>query len=113
MTLLRKTPLLLVLALSAPLAFAAKVDKVTPADPAATAETGATASAGQKSWADLDADKNGSLTQAEAGVVPALADVFAKADANADGALTGDEYRAYVDANAKAGAQKGTTSGSK
>jgi len=38
----------------------------------------------------------GKLTKAEAGTVPALGQVFDKADGNADGALTADEYKAYV-----------------
>ncbi len=50
----------------------------------------------KKSWSDIDADKNGKLTKAEAGTVPALAKVFDRADGNADGALTTDEYKAYT-----------------
>lgn len=52
-------------------------------------------------WADLDADKNGSLSKSEADAVPSLGAVFDKADANADGALTGDEYKAYVAMNGR------------
>jgi hypothetical protein len=60
----------------------------TPAAPAATPA--------KKSWADVDADKDGKLTKAEAGTVPALVRVFDQADGNADGALTADEYKAYA-----------------
>lgn len=50
----------------------------------------------KKSWADVDADKDGNLSKAEASAVPALGQVFDKADANADGSLSADEYKAYV-----------------
>ena len=55
-----------------------------------------TASPEKKSWADVDADKDGKLTKTEAAAVPALGQVFDKADGNTDGALTADEYKAYV-----------------
>ncbi|RDZ27217.1 EF-hand domain-containing protein [Lysobacter silvisoli] len=100
-------------ALSAPMAFAQEAEQAPPADqaqsadaaqtsdPAATPATpaapAATAAAPQKkSWNDVDADKNGSLSKAEAEAVPALTQVFDKADSNADGALTAEEYKAYV-----------------
>lgn len=95
--------------LSAPLAFAqsaeASAEAAPPAEAAAQAETsaqGATAATGtgvapaKKSWADVDADKDGKLTKTEAAVVPALGQVFDQADGNADGTLTTDEYKAYV-----------------
>lgn len=50
-------------------------------------------------WSDLDTDKDGKLSKAEAGPVQSLSDVFDAADANADGALTGEEYKAYLAAN--------------
>ena len=50
----------------------------------------------KKSWADVDMDKDGNLTKAEAAAVPALGQVFDKADANADGSLSADEYKSYV-----------------
>ena len=50
----------------------------------------------KKSWADVDADKDGNLSKAEAAAVPALGQVFDQADANADGSLSADEYKAYV-----------------
>ena len=97
--------------LSAPLAFA---QSATPQsqDPAATSsQAGATAGAaqgasntsGKKSWSDVDTDKNGSLSKSEASSVPALSQVFDQADADADGSLTADEYKAYV-AKAQGGA---------
>lgn len=64
----------------------------------------ATAAATPKStrWSDLDANQDGSLSKTEADTVPSLGAVFDKADANADGALTGDEYKAYVAMNGRA-----------
>ena len=68
----------------------------------------ATAQAGAKStkWSDLDANKDGSLSKSEADAVPSLGAVFDKADANADGALTGEEYKAYVAMNASRASPK-------
>lgn len=72
-------------------------------DQGATAATSATAAATPKStrWSDLDANKDGSLSKSEADAVPSLGAVFDKADANADGALTGEEYKAYVAINGR------------
>lgn len=53
----------------------------------------------KKSWSDLDIDKDGNLSKTEAAPIPALQAVFDKADANADGALTGDEYKTYLAVN--------------
>ncbi|MBW8850328.1 MAG: EF-hand domain-containing protein [Xanthomonadales bacterium] len=50
-------------------------------------------------WSDLDKDKDGKLSKSEAQPVQSLSAVFDQADANADGALTGDEYKAYLAAN--------------
>lgn len=69
----------------------AKDDAAKPAD--------AAAAPAKTTWADLDADHNGSLDKHEAAALPALAKVFDKADTNADGTLTGEEYKAYLDAN--------------
>ena len=55
----------------------------------------------KKNWSDLDVDKNGTLSATEAASVQNLSSVFAKADANADGELTQDEYKAYLAANGK------------
>jgi hypothetical protein len=48
------------------------------------------------SWADLDADGNGNLSKQEAQRHAGLSNVFAEADADADGELTADEYRGYI-----------------
>ena len=97
---------------AAPAASAADTAPASPAastNPAATGTApGATVSAAapaRKTWAELDTDKNGSLSKTEAGAMEALAAVFDKADADADGALTGAEYKAYV-AAANSGAGK-------
>ena len=66
---------------------------------AATAAESATPA--RKNWSELDADANGSLSVAEAASMPQLAQVFAKADADADGELTQDEYKAWLAANGK------------
>ncbi|GAB3379547.1 EF-hand domain-containing protein [Lysobacter fragariae] len=112
--------LALVASLSAPLAFA-QSESSTASDPAqqstsATDASSATtadaqyqsttsndasaaATAGdpaKKSWNDVDGDKDGKLSKTEAAAVPALGQVFDQADADADGTLTADEYKAYV-----------------
>ena len=74
-------------------------DPATPATPAVPANGMANA---KKSWSEVDGDKDGKLTKAEAAAVPALSQVFDQADSNADGALTADEYKNFV-AKAKAG----------
>jgi hypothetical protein len=107
----------LVATLSAPLAFAQSDTTATDASAQSTTATDASAQSTQtapqpttsndaaatmqgdpvkKSWADVDVDKDGNLSKAEASVVPALGQVFDKADGNADGALSADEYKAYV-----------------
>jgi hypothetical protein len=65
--------------------------------PGATAPTAApTAEPKQVTWADLDTDKDGNLSKAEVATVPALSQVFDAADADADGKLTADEYKAHA-----------------
>ena len=64
----------------------------------------------KKNWSDLDTDKNGTLSATEAASVESLSQAFAKADANADGELTQDEYKAYLAANGK-GAAKSDSGG--
>lgn len=107
----------LVATLSAPLAFAQSDTTATDASAQSTTATDASAQSTQtapqpttsndaaatmqgdpvkKSWADVDVDKDGNLSKAEASVVPALGQVFDKADGNADGSLSADEYKAYV-----------------
>jgi len=67
--------------------------------PTQSTTTTSTASTGKKSWSDLDTDKNGTLSKSEAAAVESLSKAFSTADANADGQLTTDEYKAYVSAN--------------
>jgi len=115
----------LVATLSAPLAFAQSQTDASSTDASAQSTTAADASTqsttptdastqsqpttsndassattqgdpAKKSWADVDADKDGNLSKAEAAAVPALGQVFDQADSNADGSLTADEYKAYV-----------------
>jgi hypothetical protein len=97
-----RIPLLGIFAIAAATAaISATAQSTTPTtDPAKAQSQPATATdAGKQSWSDLDMDKDGNLSATEASANPALGDVFVKADSNADGALTGDEYRAYLAAN--------------
>lgn len=85
--------------------------QATPATPAvpptaeATAATPATPAAppakasGKTNWSDLDGNGNGTLSAAEAQGMPSLAKIFVEADANADGELSQDEYKAWVVSN--------------
>jgi hypothetical protein len=111
----------LVAMLSAPLAFAQDATPTT-ADPAAqppaaeqtppatyndaAAATTAGDPAAKKSWADVDGDKDGKLSKAEADSVPALAQVFGQADADSDGSLTADEYKTFVAKNQESAEKK-------
>lgn len=97
----------LVAVLSAPLAFAQSSTATPPEQDAAAAQAAGTAAPQKKSWSDVDTDKNGSLSKSEAATVPALGQVFDQADADADGSLTADEYKAYV-AKAQTGAGGGS-----
>jgi hypothetical protein len=54
-------------------------------------------SSGQKTWEELDANKDGNLSKAEAAADASMKALFAKADANGDGSLTPEEYRAYYE----------------
>ena len=108
---LRLTGLLaLSAAFAAPMSFA---QSTTPTDAAAqdaaqtTANQPATpapqtdAAPAKKTWADLDTDKDGNLTKTEAATIPSLQAVFDQADANADGALSGEEYKTYLAMNSR------------
>ncbi len=109
--------LILGMVAAAPLAFA----QTTPtqgqeptSDTAAPPATGAaeqqarqsSASGQGMSWADLDADGNGSLSAQESKRHEGLSSVFAQADADGDGQLTADEYRAYITAQQGGAAQE-------
>ncbi|MBL8264260.1 MAG: EF-hand domain-containing protein [Xanthomonadaceae bacterium] len=102
---LATTSALLILSAAMPLAFAQQT-------PPPTSETGAqpqqstdaatpAAAPAKKTWSELDTDKNGSLSKEEAGNIPSLQAVFDQADSNADGALTGEEYKTYLASNGK------------
>lgn len=73
----------------------------TPATPASAA-----ASSNNKTWSELDLDKDGNVSKSEAMADAGLKKIFAKADTNADGILTPDEYKAYVAANYQASGQR-------
>lgn len=113
-----RKPLIALVALSAalamPLAFAqektedaAKTQTQEQTDKAATgaatqAPTQSTQSAGaqgQQGWADVDTNADGSISKEEAAANPGLSQVFDQADANTDGSLTADEYKAFVSKN--------------
>lgn len=53
----------------------------------------------QVTWADLDTDKDGSLNKTEVATVPELTQIFDQADADADGKLTAEEYKAFAAAD--------------
>jgi hypothetical protein len=63
---------------------------------AAQAQTQAQSNGGGQTWASVDTDGNGSISRSEAQVNPGLAQVFDQADADSDGQLTPDEYKAFV-----------------
>lgn len=73
-------------------------DAATPANPAA--DTTAPASEPkQMTWADVDSDKNGSISKGESAQLASLAQVFDDADGDKNGELTPDEYKAFVAKN--------------
>lgn len=103
MTHFLRTALFAALALATPLAFAqdaateqAQATDAQAQDATATEQAPTAATSEKKSWADVDTNKDGNLSRDEAAVVPALGSVFDAADANADGSLTADEYKAHA-----------------
>ncbi|MBP6216112.1 MAG: EF-hand domain-containing protein [Luteimonas sp.] len=101
-----RKPLFGLIALSAALAMPAAFaqDASTAAqDPATAPQPAAQPESQSLTWADLDVDGNGTLSKVEAGNVQSLAQVFDDADADKNGELTPDEYKAFV---AKANAQQ-------
>lgn len=91
-------------ALVMPMAFAqTAAQQTTPPQatpPTDQAQPAPTAEPKQVTWADLDIDKDGSLTKTEVATVPALSQVFDQADADADGKLTADEYKTFASKDA-------------
>ncbi len=87
------------IALSITLALAAATAVAQDAAPQPAPAATDKAAPAKTAWEDLDLNKDGNLSKGETAAMPALHDVFEKADANADGALTGDEYRGYLAAN--------------
>lgn len=93
-------------ALAAPAAFAQSAP-TNSQDPAAQAmpqqqpvpEAAPQAAPAQKTWAELDANGNGSLSAEEAAPIESLTKVFAKADKDGNGELTADEYKTWLAAN--------------
>ncbi len=65
----------------------------------------------QVTWADLDADKDGSLSKTEVTAVPALSQVFDKADADKDGKLTAEEYKTFASKDSKGTSASGAAGG--
>lgn len=101
---LATTSALLLLSAAMPLAFAQQTPPPTSetgAQPTQTTDAATPAAAPKKTWSELDVDKNGSLSKDEASNIPSLQAVFDQADSNADGALTGDEYKTYLASNGK------------
>ncbi|TWI01880.1 EF hand domain-containing protein [Luteimonas cucumeris] len=97
----RLIPLLALTAtLAAPLAFAQSTTPTQSAEPTAAPEAAAQAApaagAKTKTWADVDSDKDGKISKAESAAEPAVGQIFDQADADKDGNLTTDEYKAFV-----------------
>lgn len=96
--------LILSAACAMPLAFAQEAPPAneTGAQPTQSTDAATPAAApARKTWSELDVDKNGSLSKEEAGNIPSLQAVFDKADRNADGALTGEEYKTWLASSGK------------
>lgn len=108
-TLARSSAIAMALAacIAAPSAFAQDAAKTAEtqdamaqqANPPTTEQASQTAQPAKKSWSELDANNNGSLSASEAAPMESLAKVFPEADADADGELTQDEYKTWLAAN--------------
>ncbi len=62
------------------------------------------ASGGGQTWADVDTDSDGAISKQEAQVNAGLSQIFSQADADHNGKLTPDEYKAYVAKQQQGGA---------
>ncbi len=101
----RGTPLILALAtaLAMPLAFAQdqQADTLMQTSEAASTQVDpAVPTVGETprkpTWDELDTDRDGLVSQAEAAADAELARIFDQADADADGKLSKDEYRSFA-----------------
>ncbi|MEJ1098328.1 MULTISPECIES: EF-hand domain-containing protein [unclassified Pseudoxanthomonas] len=54
---------------------------------------------GKNDWASLDVDADSMISKEESAANPGLSQIFDKADADADGKLTADEYNSFVSKN--------------
>jgi type II secretory pathway pseudopilin PulG len=59
--------------------------------------TQSSGSAGQQGWADLDTDGDGMISKQESAANAGLSQIFDQADGDADGSLTQDEYKSFVE----------------
>jgi len=80
--------------------------RATPS-PSAQPSAGATsgASSTQPSFAALDTNRDGSVSQDEAGAAPGLARKFARLDKNRDGKLSASEFTGHASGSASSGPQ--------
>ncbi len=63
---------------------------------ASAAQASAAANGGGQTWASVDTDGDGAISKTEATANAGLAQVFDAADADKDGKLTQEEYRAFA-----------------
>ena len=61
--------------------------------------TSSASNQGKQGWNDVDSDKDGAISKQEASSNAGLSQVFEQADADTDGKLTADEYKAFVSKN--------------
>jgi hypothetical protein len=61
--------------------------------------SGVANSNGKPGWNELDADKDGAISKQEAAGNAGLSQIFDQADADTNGALTTEEYKAFVSKN--------------